>query len=353
MNTQKQTRTELSELGEFGLIHRLTSGIKIHNSNTLKGVGDDAAVIENIDLLTLVSTDLLVEKVHFDLTYYPLKHMGYKASVVNFSDIYAMNGTPRQLLVGLAVSNRFSVEAIDEIYAGIRLACEKYHVDLAGGDTTSSHSGLFLSLTIIGSVEKNRVVYRNTANESDLICVSGDLGSAYAGLLLLEREKTVFKANPDMQPDFEGFDYVLGRQLKPEARRDIIELLKENEIIPTSMIDVSDGLASDILHLCNDSVKGCALYEEKIPLDMSTIKACDSFKIDPLTAAMNGGEDYELLFTIRQDDYEKLRKLEEVSIIGHITEASAGCNLITRSGQSVPITAQGWDGLKKFNRYNV
>lgn len=344
---QRQKRTELTELGEFGLIDHLTSGIKPKNASTVKGIGDDAAVIDNGDLYTLVSSDLLIEGVHFDLTYTPLKHLGYKAAVVNISDICAMNGVAKQLTVGIAVSNRFSVEALVEIYSGIRLACDKYNVDLVGGDTTSSRSGLFMGLTIIGTATKDEVVYRHTANENDLICVSGDLGSAYAGLLLLEREKAAYVANPDMQPDLDGFDYILERQLKPEARKDIVELFKEHKLTPTSMIDVSDGLASDILHICTNSEKGCAIYEEKIPVDFSTINLCDSLKIDPTTAALNGGEDYELLFTVSQKDYELLKNFTEVSIIGHITDKNSGTNLVTRSGQLVPLTAQGWNSFRK------
>ncbi|HOY30426.1 MAG TPA: thiamine-phosphate kinase [Bacteroidales bacterium] len=344
---QTQNRTELSDLGEFGLIDHLAADIKLKNKTSVKGIGDDAAVIENGDLYTLVSTDLLVEGVHFDLTYTPLKHLGYKAAVVNFSDICAMNGTPQQLTVGIALSNRFSVEAIEEIYSGIKLACEKYHVDLVGGDTTSSKSGLFLCLTIIGIVPKDTVVYRNTANENDLVCVSGDLGSAYAGLLLLEREKAGFIANPNMQPDLEGFDYILERQLKPEARIDIISLFKEHGLLPTSMIDISDGLASDMLHICESSGKGCTIYEDKIPVDMSTIHLCDSLNIDPTTAALNGGEDYELLFTVAQKDYELLKNFTEVSIIGYMTEKNSGASLVTRSGQLVPLTAQGWNSFRK------
>ncbi|HPI29412.1 MAG TPA: thiamine-phosphate kinase [Bacteroidales bacterium] len=347
MSEQKEKRTELTELGEFGLIDRLSAGIKLTNKSSVKGIGDDAAVINNGDFYTLVSTDLLVEGVHFDLVYTPLKHLGYKSAVVNFSDICAMNGIPQQLTVGLAVSSRFSVEAIEELYAGIKLACEKYNVDLVGGDTTSSTSGMFLSLTVIGVVSTDKVVYRNTANENDLICVSGDLGSAYAGLLLLEREKAGFLANPGMQPDLEGYDYILERQLKPEARKDIVKLFAENDVMPTSMIDISDGLASDILHICHDSGKGCAIYEERIPVDMSTITMCDSLKIDPTTAALNGGEDYELLFTIAQNDYEKIKTFAEVSIIGHITDSNAGTNLVTRSGQMVPLRAQGWNHYRK------
>jgi thiamine-monophosphate kinase len=347
MIEEKTTRTELTELGEFGLIDHLTSGITHQQTSTIKGVGDDAAVIENGAFMTLVSTDLLVEGVHFDLTYSPLKHLGYKAAVVNFSDIYAMNGIPCQITIGMAVSNRFSLEALEEFYTGIKLACKKYNVDIVGGDTTSSKSGLFISVSVIGKALKDEIVYRNTAKEHDLICVSGDLGSAYAGLLLLEREKAVFMADPNMQPDLEGYDYPIERQLKPEARKDFIELFKEKNIIPTAMIDVSDGLASEIMHICKDSRKGCFIYEEKIPIDISTINLCDSFNIDPTTAAMNGGEDYELLFTIAQKDYNIIKEFLEVSIIGHIAEDSAGMNLITRSGQSVPIEAQGWDSLKK------
>jgi thiamine-monophosphate kinase len=343
----KTSRTELTELGEFGLIDHLTSGITLKHPSSIKGVGDDAAVIDNGDKLTLVSTDLLVEGVHFDLTYSPLRHLGYKAAVVNFSDIYAMNGIPCQITIGMAVSNRFSVEALEEFYDGIKLACKKYNVDIVGGDTTSSKSGLFISISVIGQGNKNEIVYRNTSQEHDLICVSGDLGSAYAGLLLLEREKAVFMADPNMQPDLEGYDYLVERQLKPEARKDFIELFKEKNIIPTAMIDVSDGLASEIIHICKSSGKGCAIYEEKIPIDVSTINLCDSFNIDPTTAAMNGGEDYELLFTVSQKDYNTIKEFLEVSIIGHITDEANGMNLVTRSGQSVPITAQGWDALKK------
>lgn len=347
MTEQKHKRTELTELGEFGLIDHLAAGIKLKNASSVKGIGDDAAVIDSGDVYTLVSTDLLVEGVHFDLTYTPLKHLGYKSATVNFSDICAMNGVPQQLTVGIAVSNRFSLEAVEEIYSGIRLACDKYNVDLVGGDTTSSKSGLFLSLTVIGTVPKNEVVYRSTANENDLICVSGDLGSAYAGLLLLEREKAVYTANPDMQPDLGGFDYILERQLKPEPRTDLVSLFKEHKLVPTSMIDVSDGLASDILHICTTSGKGCAIYEEKIPIDVSTINLCDSVNIDPTTAALNGGEDYELLFTVSQKDYELLKNFTEVSIIGHITDKNSGTNLVTRSGQLVPLTAQGWNSFRK------
>jgi thiamine-monophosphate kinase len=349
MIEEKNSRTELSELGEFGLIARLTHEFSNQQHSTVKGMGDDAAVFKNDGMLNLITNDLLVEGVHFDLTYTPLKHLGYKAAVVNFSDIYAMNGTPTQMVIGIAVSNRFSVEALEEFYAGIRMACNKYNVDLVGGDTTSSKSGLFISITVIGKVSEEKIAYRNTAFENDLICVSGDLGGAYAGLMLLEREKSVFLANPDMQPDLEGYDYIIERQLKPEARKDIVSFLEEKGIVPTSMIDISDGLASEIMHICSDSDKGCFIYEEKIPIDITTINFCDSLKIDPTTAALNGGEDYELLFTVAQNDFEKIKDYPDITIIGHIAEKSAGYNLVTRSNQMAPLQAQGWDGLKEKN----
>ncbi len=340
-------RTELSELGEFGLIDHLTEHIKHHHKSTLKGVGDDAAVIDSKEKQTLVSTDLLIEGVHFDLTYMPLKHLGYKAAVVNFSDIYAMNGEPKQLVIGLSASNRFSVEALEEIYAGIYLACEKYKVDIVGGDTTSSPSGLFLAITVIGEAKKDDVVYRSGAKQGDLLCVSGDLGGAYMGLLILEREKQVFKANPNMQPDLAGNDYVLGRQLKPEARKDIIEKLKEKGIKPTSMIDISDGLASEILHLCKHSDLGCHLYEEKIPVDIVTGQVAEEFKMDSTIAALSGGEDYELLFTVSQKDYDKIKDWQDISVIGHMTDKNDGKYMISRSGTSIELKAQGWDAMKK------
>jgi len=340
-------RTELGELGEFGLIDHLCNDLVTKNETTLKGVGDDAAVINNTQLQTLVSTDLLVEGVHFDLAYMPLKHLGYKAAVVNFSDIVAMNGTPKQLLVGIAVSNRYSVEALDELYDGIKLACDKYKVDLVGGDTTSSTSGLFISMTIIGEAKTEDIAYRSGAKEGNLLCVSGNLGAAYMGLLLLEREKEVYKANPSAQPELEGYDYILQRQLKPEARLDIIQLLKENNIKPTAMIDISDGLASEILHICKQSNIGCSLYEEKIPIDPTTITLADEFKIIPTIAALSGGEDYEVLFTIEQSDFEVVKKLEDIHIIGHITDKNSGANLITLSGTAIPLNAQGWDALKE------
>jgi len=340
-------RTELGELGEFGLISHLTADIELKNASTIKGVGDDAAVIDNGDKLTLVSTDLLVEGVHFDLSYTPLKHLGYKAAVVNFSDIAAMNGIPRQLFVGLSVSNRFPLEALDELYDGIKLACNRYGVDLAGGDTTAGKSGLFLALTVTGEAEKGKVVYRDTARENDMICVSGDLGSAYIGLLLLEREKQVFLADPGMQPDLHGNDYVLERQLKPEPRLDITALLRESGILPTSMIDISDGLASEILHICNDSKVGCRIYEEKIPIDSTAGNTASEFNIQPVTAAMNGGEDYELLFTVSMTDFEKISQLKDISVIGHITEQNAGCCLVSSDGVLVDIKAQGFDHMRE------
>jgi thiamine-monophosphate kinase len=342
---ESSTRTELSSLGEFGLIDHLSAGIDPRNPETLKGIGDDAAVLAFGEDATLISTDMLVEGVHFDLTFQPLKHLGYKAVVVNLSDIYAMNGTPTQILVSIAISNRFSLEAIDELYEGINAACKKYNVDLAGGDTTSSASGLVLSLTSIGKAKKEDVVYRNGAKENDLICVSGDLGGAYVGLQLLEREKKIFLENPKIQPDLGDHDYILERQLKPEARKDLIEKLKELGVKPTSMIDISDGLSSEILHLCRQSDTGCNLYEDKIPIDQQTYDTAREFNLDPTVCALSGGEDYELLFTIKQDDYEKLRMHLDISIIGHMTNSDAGVNLIDKSSNVVPVTAQGWDAL--------
>lgn len=342
---RNKKRTEIASIGEFGLINKITENIVLKNSSTIKGVGDDAAVIYAENKRLLISTDLLIEGVHFDLMFTPLKHLGYKAAVVNFSDIAAMNGVPKQITIGIAISNRFSVEAIEELYAGISMACDKYQVDLIGGDTTTSLSGLFISVTVIGEADENDIVYRNTAKEGDLICVSGDLGASYMGLQILEREKFVFKNNPEVQPDLSGHDYILERQLKPEARTDIVELFKKLEIKPTSMIDISDGLASEILHICNDSKVGCRLYEEKIPIDIETIKTAESFKIVPLVCALSGGEDYELLFTIKLEDFEKVKTLGQIKIIGHITNADEGINLITKAEQSIPLTTQGWDSF--------
>ena len=347
IENESPQRTELSELGEFGLIDHLTQGLKSVNASTIKGVGDDAAVIDNGEFVTLVSKDLLVEGVHFDLSYTPLKHLGYKAAVVNISDIVAMNGKAEQLLIGISVSNRFPVEALDELYSGLRLACEKYKVDLVGGDTTSSVSGLFISVTVIGRAKKEDVVYRNTALENDLICVSGDLGGAYMGLLLLEREKQVFKANPLMQPDLEGYDYVLERQLKPEARPDVLEKLREAGVKPTAMIDISDGLASEVLHISNASGLGCRIYENKLPIDVVTADVAAEFQIDPTTPAMNGGEDYELLFTVNVNDFDKVKTIEGVHVIGHMLEKAEGEYLISNGGSLYPIDAQGFNHMRK------
>lgn len=345
MTAEKTQRTELSQLGEFGLIDHLTANINLKNNSTKKGVGDDAAVVDHQGLSSLITVDLLVEGVHFDLTYTPLKHLGYKAAVVNFSDIAAMNGKPTQMVVGLAVSNRFSLEAIEEIYSGMLQACEKYGVDLVGGDTTSSKSGLFISITVLGEAKSEDICYRAGAAEHDLLCVSGSLGAAYMGLLLLEREKAVYKANPEMQPDLIGYDYVLQRQLKPEARFDVLHKLREAGIQPSSMIDISDGLASELLHLCKQSDLGCQIYEEKIPLDPDTLRVADEFNLLPAVAALNGGEDYELLFTVKASDYEKVAKIDEIRIIGHMTANKGMAVMITPDNQAVTIKAQGWDAI--------
>lgn len=347
MDFDNTSRTELSELGEFGLIKHLTQYIELNNASSLKGVGDDAAVIDNEGLQTVVSTDMLVEGVHFDLTYVPLKHLGYKSVVVNLSDIYAMNAEPRQIVVSVAISNRFSLEAIEELYAGMLLACKKYKVDLVGGDTTSSRSGLVLSITVIGAAKKEDLVYRDGAKETNLLCVSGDLGAAYMGLQILEREKSIFKENPNLQPDLEGKDYILERQLKPEARKDIIELFKSLDIRPTSMIDVSDGLSSEILHLCSQSKVGVELYEDKLPIDPLTFETAREFNLDPTVCALSGGEDYELLFTIDIGDYEKVKNSMDVTVIGHITNASKGCLMVAKAGTVHELKAQGWNALLK------
>ncbi len=337
----------IEELGEFGLIERITKKSKLLNKNSIRGIGDDAAVIDAGDHCKLVSKDLLLEGIHFNMMYMPLKHLGYKTAVVNFSDIYAMNGIPTQLLVGLGLSSRFTVEAIEEIYSGIYLACKQYGVDFVGGDTTSSLSGLVLSATVIGEAKKEDIVYRNTAKKNDLICVSGDLGAAYLGLLLLEREKEVFKANPSMQPELEQADYVLERQLKPEARADIIAFFKEKNIKPTAMIDVSDGLASEILHIANQSALGCRIMEDAIPINYQSIMKSEEFKLEPTTCALNGGEDYELLFTVDQKYYETVKQNSQIAIIGYMTDKSEGNNLMTRSDALIEIKAQGWDHLKR------
>jgi thiamine-monophosphate kinase len=340
-------RTELSSLGEFGLIKHLTQFIEIKNESTTKGIGDDAAVIDYKGKKMVVSTDMLVEGVHFDLAYVPLKHLGFKAVSVNVSDIYAMNAIPRQITVSIAMSNRFSVEAMEEFYAGMMLACHKHKVDIVGGDTTTNKSGLVISITAIGEADEDELVYRDGAKEGDLLCVTGDLGAAYVGLQLLEREKQIFMESPGVQPDLEGNDYILERQLKPEARKDIPVLLKKLEVKPTSMIDVSDGLASEILHLCTQSSTGCNLYEEKIPIDPSTYNMAREFNLDPTVCALSGGEDYELLFTIDQSDFPKIKANPDITVIGHMTASKDGVNLITKGGTSHPLTAQGWDSLLK------
>lgn len=339
--------TEIATLGEFGLIRHLTEGIERKNESTLYGVGDDAAVLSYpAGKEVLVTTDLLLEGVHFDLTYVPLKHLGYKSAVVNFSDIYAMNGTPRQITVSLGISKRFSVEDMEQLYAGIRLACEEYGVDIVGGDTTSSYTGLTISITCIGDAEKGKAVYRNGAKETDLVCVSGDLGAAYMGLQLLEREKSVLRGgDKELQPDFAGKEYLLERQLKPEARRDIIRQLAEAGVQPTAMMDISDGLSSELLHICTQSRVGCRIYEEHIPIDYQTAVMAEELEMNVTTCALNGGEDYELLFTVPIADHEKVADMEHVKLIGHITKADLGCALITRDGQEFELKAQGWNPL--------
>lgn len=344
---ENKGRTEIELLGEFGLIDHLTKNISIRNKTSVKGIGDDAAVLNFDGKKTLVSTDLLLEGIHFDLAYTPLKHLGYKAVQVNLSDIYAMNGMASQITVSIGISSKFPLEAVEELYLGITIACEKYGIDLVGGDTSSSKQGLIISITSIGYVDEDKICYRDGAQEGDLICVSGDLGGAYIGLQLLEREKNIFLENPQIQPDLEGKDYIVERQLKPEARKDIIEVLSAIKVKPTSMIDVSDGLASEILHICKQSNTGCKLYEDKIPIDPMTYDTARDFGIDPTVCALNGGEDYELLFTVSQSDYEKIKNSPDISIIGHITEASAGCNLISKSDIVHEIKAQGWNAFKK------
>lgn len=343
-----EMRTEISTLGEFGLIRRLTEDIELKNKSSRRGVGDDAAVLSYpAGMEVLVTTDLLMEGVHFDLVYVPLKHLGYKSAVVNFSDIYAMNGTPKQITVSLGISKRFSIEDVEELYAGIRLACEEYGVDIVGGDTSSSYTGLTISITCIGEAEKDKIVYRNGAKETDLICVTGDLGAAYMGLQLLEREKAVLKGgDKDLQPDFAGKEYLLERQLKPEARKDIIEKLAKEGILPTSMMDISDGLSSELLHICTQSKSGCRIYEEHIPIDYQTAVMAEEFNMNLTTCALNGGEDYELLFTVPIADHEKISEMEGVKLIGHITKPELGCALITRDGQEFELKAQGWNPLK-------
>lgn len=336
--------TEIAQLGEFGLIDKLTQDINIHNSSTIKGVGDDCAVL-NYNNKVLISTDLLMEGIHFDLTYVPLKHLGYKATIVNLSDIYAMNGTPRQIVVALGISKRFTVEHIEELYKGIKLACEIYNVDLVGGDTTSSRAGLTISITCIGEAPNEKITYRSGAKNSDLICVSGDLGAAYMGLQLLEREKIASAGRQDFQPQFQGKEYLIERQLKPEARKDIIQELDKHGIVPTSMIDISDGLSSELIHICKNSGVGCRIYEERIPIDYQTAIMAEELNMNLVTAALNGGEDYELLFTVPLHLHEQIEKIEGIKVIGHITDEDLGCAMITRDGNEISLKAQGWNHL--------
>ena len=339
-------RTEIRTLGEFGLIRHLTNKFTLKNESSRKGVGDDAAILDYSDKQVLVSTDMLLEGIHFDLTYVPLKHLGYKAAVVNFSDIYAMNGRPKQITVSIGISKRFCVEDLEELYAGISLACDIYCVDLVGGDTSSSHTGLTISVTCIGEVKKEKITYRNGAKETDLVCISGDLGAAYMGLQLLEREKSVYKGETDFNPDFAGKEYLLERQLKPEARKDIVEMLEESGIIPTSMIDISDGLSSDIMHITQQSRVGCRIYEDRIPIDYQTAIMAEQFNMNLVTAALNGGEDYELMFTVPLELNERIETLKGIKTIGYITKAEWGNQLVGRDGGEIKLQAQGWNLLK-------
>lgn len=343
---KNQQSTPLSELGEFGLIEHLTKNFKIKQSSTIKGIGDDAAVLGFNKKNIVVTTDLLVEGVHFDLSYMPLKHLGYKAVMVNLSDVYAMNAEATQITVSIAVSNRFPLEALEDLYAGVETAANIYNIDVVGGDTTSSTTGLLISITAIGEVEKNNEVYRHGAKPNDLLVVSGDLGAAYMGLQILEREKAVYKVNPNNQPDLDAYSYIIERQLKPEARKDIVKLLRDLNVKPTAMIDISDGLSSEVMHLCKHSKVGCDLYEDKIPLDPQVISTCEEFNIDSTTVALNGGEDYELLFTISQDDFPKIKANPNLTVIGYIKEETEGIHLVTRAETKIPIKAQGW---KNFN----
>ena len=343
---QELNRTEISTLGEFGLIKHLTNQIEITNSETIYGIGDDAAVINN-QAQTLVTTDMLMEGVHFDLVYTPLKHLGYKSAIVNFSDIYAMNGTPKQITVSLAVSKRFCIEDLEQFYEGLKLACQRHHVDIIGGDTTSSLTGLAISITCIGTASKEQIVYRNGAKETDLICVSGDLGAAYMGLQLLEREKAVFQGQKEVNPDFTGKEYLLERQLKPEARKDIIEKLQQEGIKPTSMIDISDGLSSELMHICTQSNTGCRIYEDRLPIDYQTAVMAQELNMNVSTCALNGGEDYELLFTVPLTEHDKVSTIQGIKVIGYITKPELGCGLITRDNQEFELKAQGWNPLEK------
>lgn len=340
-------RTEIATLGEFGLIDHLTQRIQLKNATSIKGVGDDAAVLDYKDKQTLVTTDLLLEGIHFNLMYCPLKHLGYKAAVVNFSDIYAMNGTPKQITVSLGISSRFSVEDLESFYDGLQLACDVYGVDIVGGDTSASLTGMAISITCIGEAEKEKVVYRSGAKETDLICVSGDLGAAYMGLQLLERERQLFKGEKEFTPDFSGKEYILERQLKPEARKDIVEQLALAGIVPTAMIDVSDGLSSELLHISKQSNTGCRIYEERIPIDYQTAAMAEQFNMNLVTTALNGGEDYELLFTVPLTCHDKVSDMKGVKVIGHVTNASLGNYMVTRDGNEIELIAQGWNSLKE------
>ncbi len=340
-------RTEVNDYGEFGLIHHLTKNIELQNASSILGVGDDAAVIDHFGKQTVVTTDLLLEGVHFDLAYTPLKHLGYKSVVVNLSDVYAMNATPTQITLSIGISSKVSVEALEEFYEGVYIACEEYGVDLVGGDTSASQKGFIISVTAIGEVNEEKVVKRSTAQKGDLICVSGDLGGAYIGLLFLEREKKIFLESPQVQPDLENESYVIGRLLKPKARKEIVEFLEKQGVVPTSMMDISDGLSSEILHICEKSGVGAVIYEEKIPISEDTRNAAYKFEIDPTACALSGGEDYELLFTIKQDDYEKLTLNEQISVIGYIAEADQGAKIKTKGGNTYDLTAQGWNAFKK------
>lgn len=343
--------SEISTLGEFGLIDRLTENLPKLNESTLRGVGDDAAVMHYESKNdVLVTTDLLLENVHFDLTYVPLKHLGYKSAVVNFSDIYAMNGYPRQITVSLGISRRFTIEHIEELYAGIRLACESYGVDLVGGDTSASNQGLVISITCLGEAQRDKIVYRDGARPTDLICVSGNLGAAYMGLQLLEREKVASAGRKDFVPDFSGKEYLIERQLKPEARRDIIEELASAGIKPTAMMDVSDGLSSELIHICKQSDTGCRVYEDRIPIDYQTAVMAEELNMNLVTAALNGGEDYELLFTVPLTDKDKIDNLKDVRLIGYVTDKAEGCAMVTRDGNEIPLKAQGWNPLKEENQ---
>lgn len=347
MENSKKTLTFLSELGEFGLIDHLTNNLPVYHKSTVKGVGDDAAVLNYNGTNLVVTSDMLMEGIHFDLIYTPLKHLGYKAAIVNFSDVFAMNAKPRQLLISIALSKKFSIEALDQFYEGLRLACETYEVDLVGGDTSSSLTGMAISITVIGETEKNKITYRSGAKENDLICVSGDLGGAYMGLQILEREKNIYQESKGGQPSLDSYEYVLKRQLRPDARKDIVEFFHKNNIQPTSMIDISDGLSSEVLHICKQSNAGCKLYSHKIPIDDNTIDACKELNMEPLICALNGGEDYELLFTLPMTNFDIIAARNDVSIIGHITDKSEGCNLVTEQNQQIPLIAQGWNAYGK------